>query len=86
MSAGEHQTLPTCQRVIDCLPEWLEGGLAGESIGPLLHHLQRCSPCADLARTYRAVGAVARQALALEMPGPARERLRRILLARGLGR
>jgi len=86
MSAGEPETLPTCQRVVDCLPEWSEGELAPGEAGPFERHLVVCSPCGDLARTYRRVGDVARVALRVQMPAAARERLGRLLRARFAGR
>lgn len=82
MSAGDHETLPTCQRVIDCLPEWLEGGLPSAEEGPLERHLVHCPPCGHLARTYRRVGDVARAALEIRMPEAASERLWRVLAVR----
>lgn len=86
MSAGEPETIPTCQHVVDCLPEWSEGGLAPGEAGPFERHLVVCPPCGDLARTYRQVGEVARAALQLQMPDDARERLGRLLRARFAGR
>jgi len=85
MSAGEHETLPTCQRVVDCLPEWLEGGLPSGEEGLLERHLVLCPPCGDLARTYRRVGDVARAALEVRMPKAASDRLWRVVTER-LGR
>lgn len=86
MSAGEPENLPTCQHVVACLPEWSEGELAPGEEEPFERHLVVCPPCGDLARTYRAVGEVARAALQVQMPPAARERLGRLLRARLAGR
>jgi len=82
MSAGEPEAIPTCQRVIDCLPEWFEGGLPAAKEGPLERHLLLCPPCGNLARTYRRVADVARAALEVRMPRAASERLARLLAVR----
>ncbi len=82
MNAGEPESIPTCQRVVDCLPEWFEGGLPFAEEGPLERHLVVCPPCGDLARTYRRVADVARAALEVRMPQAAKERLARVLAAR----
>jgi len=82
MSAGEPEAIPTCQRVVDCLPEWFEGGLPPAEEGPLERHLVLCPPCGDLARSYRWVADVARAALEVRMPQAARDRLHRVLAVR----
>ncbi|HEY7725063.1 MAG TPA: zf-HC2 domain-containing protein [Anaeromyxobacteraceae bacterium] len=84
MTAGG--TLPSCREVVDGLPEWSEGALGGGAREPYERHLEVCPPCGSLARTYQAVGALARAALDVEMPPRARERLRRALLRRVGGR
>jgi len=82
MNAGEPEGIPTCQHVVDCLPEWFEGGLPSAEEGSLERHLVLCPPCGGLARTYRRVADVARAALEVRLPRDAEHRLRRVLAAR----
>jgi hypothetical protein len=84
MNASE-QPIPSCQEVFDRLPDWVEGRLGEQDLGPYQHHLELCPPCGHAARAYRALAGVARAALAVEMPEEARRRLRRLLLGRFRG-
>jgi anti-sigma factor ChrR (cupin superfamily) len=84
MSADE-RAIPSCQEVFERLADWAEGRLAAAEEEPVERHLRLCPPCGSFARTYRALAAVARSALAVEMPAEARARLRRVLLARFRG-
>lgn len=79
---GSASRAPSCREILDRLADWAEGHLGDGDEEPYRHHLELCPPCGSLARTYRALPAVARAALAAEMPGEARDRLRRLLLAR----
>lgn len=82
MSAGEPEAIPSCQRVVECLSDWVEGALPYAEEGPMERHLVLCPPCGDLARGYRRVAEVASAALEVTMPPAARERLGRLLRAR----
>jgi hypothetical protein len=76
------QTVPTCREIVDGLPDWAEGKLESTQREPYQRHLELCSPCGSLARTYQALARVARGALHLEMPPEAKERLRQFLHSR----
>ncbi|MBI5069252.1 MAG: zf-HC2 domain-containing protein [Deltaproteobacteria bacterium] len=82
MSAGDPEAIPSCQRVVECLPAWFEGALPSGEEGPMERHLVLCPPCGHLARTYRRVGDVARAAMEVRLPPAAAERLGRLLRAR----
>ncbi len=82
MSAGHIEPVPTCQHLVERLPEWTEGGLPHEEQEPFERHLSLCPPCGHLVREYVRVGAAARLALEVHMPPAARARLERVLRAR----
>jgi hypothetical protein len=85
MSEHGHGALPSCREIVDGLPAWSEGSLAGEAREQFERHFEVCPPCGAFARTYRAVAAVAKAALAVDMPEDARARLRARIAAK-LGR
>jgi anti-sigma factor ChrR (cupin superfamily) len=80
--SGERTAIPTCREVVDRLAEWSEGQLPEEAAAPLATHLQLCPPCAHIASEYRALGRLAREAMQVDMPDDAKERLRKALAAR----
>lgn len=82
MSAGTTEPLPTCREVFERLPDWAEGRLAVPEVASYQRHLELCPPCGEAARQYQALAKVARAALEVKMPEAAKERLRRVLLAR----
>lgn len=79
---GEKRAIPTCQEVFEHLGDWCEGQLPAHAQENYVRHLELCSPCANIARTYQALSRIATSALETNMPEDAKERLRRALAAR----
>ncbi len=78
--------IPSCEEVVAQLEAWSEGTLPDEASAPYEQHLHLCSPCANIASTYRALARIARAALEVRMPPEASERLQRALAARLRGK
>lgn len=65
----------SCERVVELLLEYLEGGLSPEAHAAMKQHLERCPPCVAFARQYEKTSKVCRDELRRDMPEAMREHL-----------
>jgi anti-sigma factor RsiW len=79
------EPLPTCREIVDRLGDWVEGRIAAGEAEGYRRHLELCPPCGSLARTYQSLAGLARTALEVRMPEPARQRLWQLLRSRFQG-
>ncbi|HEV7241109.1 MAG TPA: zf-HC2 domain-containing protein [Thermoanaerobaculia bacterium] len=50
----------TCRELIDCIADYLDGGLDAETLAAFEHHVGNCQSCREYLRSYRMTMQLAR--------------------------
>ena len=72
----------TCQEIVDCCFDYLEGSVREKDRDAFHQHLTRCPACVTFFETYRKTPELTREALDIQLPSDVRESIRHFLRTR----